>query len=77
MSATSKSIFSFLAGAATIVAAGALLKSNNGKKITRTVADRLRNIKRHTEDSFDSEWLNDFSDSAIHGAKSFRKKMKL
>ena len=77
MSATSKSIFSFLAGAATVVAAGALMSSSNGKKITRTVADRMRNIKRHTGDSLDSDWLNDLSDSAIHSAKSFRKKMNL
>jgi len=77
MSATSKSIFSFLAGAATVVAAGALLSSKNGKKVTRTVADRLRNIKRHTEEGMNSDWLNDFSDSAIHSAKTFREKMKL
>ncbi|WP_375578595.1 hypothetical protein ABWH96_16435 [Marivirga tractuosa] len=77
MSATSKSIFSFLAGAATVVAAGAFLSSKNGKKVSKTVADRLRNIKRHTEDSLDTDWLNDLSDSAIHSAKSFREKMKL
>lgn len=77
MSATSKSIFSFLAGAATVVAAGVFLSSKNGKKVTRTVTDRLRNIKRHTEEGLDSDWLNDFSDSAIHRAKSFREKMKL
>lgn len=77
MSTTSKSIFSFLAGAVAVVAAGALLKSKNGKKVTRTVADRLRNIKRHSEENLDSDWLNDLSDSAIHSAKSFREKMKL
>jgi hypothetical protein len=77
MSATSKSIFSFLAGAATVVAAGAFLSSKNGKKVTRTVTDRLRNIKRHTEDGLNSDWINELSDSAIHSAKSFREKMKL
>jgi hypothetical protein len=77
MSATSKSIFSFLAGAATVVAAGAFLSSKNGKKVTRTVADRLRNIKRHTEEGINSDWFNDLSDSAIHSAKTFREKMKL
>jgi hypothetical protein len=77
MSATSKSIFSFLAGAVTVVAAGALLSSKNGKKVTRTFADRLRNIKRHTGDSLDSDWLNDLSDSAIHSARTFRERMKL
>ncbi|MGJ3235548.1 hypothetical protein [Marivirga sp.] len=77
MSATSKSIFSFLAGAATVVAAGAFLSSKNGKKVTRTVTDRLRNIKRHTEDGLNSDWINELSDSAIHSAKTFREKMKL
>ncbi|WKK77940.2 hypothetical protein QYS49_13215 [Marivirga salinae] len=77
MSTTSKSIFSFLAGAATVVAAGAFLSSKNGKKVTRTVADRLQNIKRHTEDGLDSDWINELSDSAIHSAKNFRNKMKL
>ena len=77
MSATSKSIFSFLAGAATVVAAGAFLSSKNGKKVTRSVADSLRNIKRHTDDGLNSDWLNDFSDSAIHSAKNFRQKIKL
>ncbi|MGM0582153.1 MAG: hypothetical protein ACQETL_15850 [Bacteroidota bacterium] len=77
MSTTSKSIFSFLAGAATVVAAGAFLSSKNGKKVKRTVADRLRNIQRHTEDSLNSDWLNELSDSAIHSAKTFREKVKL
>ena len=77
MSATSKSIFSFVAGAATILAAGALLSNNNGKKAARFLANRLRNIKRHTEDSLDTDWLHDLSDSAIHSARTFREKMKL
>jgi hypothetical protein len=77
MSATSKSIFSFLAGAATVVAAGALLSTKNGKKVSRNVADRLRSIKRHTESSLDSDWLNDLSNSAKHSTKSFREKIKL
>jgi hypothetical protein len=77
MSSSSKSIFSFLAGAAAVVAAGAFLSSKNGKKVTRTVTDRLRNIKRHTDDGLNSDWLNDLGDSAKHSAKSFREKMKL
>lgn len=77
MNAPSKSIFSFLAGAATVVAAGAFFSSKNGKKVTRSVADRLRNIKRHTDDGLNSDWLNDLGDSAIHSARSFREKIKL
>ncbi|HET8861538.1 hypothetical protein [Marivirga sp.] len=77
MGTTSKSFFSFLAGAAAVLAAGAYLSSKNGQKITKTVSDRLRNIKRHTAESLDSDWLNDLSDSANQTAKSFREKIKL
>lgn len=77
MSITSKSIFSFLAGAATVVAAKAFLSSENGLKARNTVANRLRNIRKDAHDSLDSDWLHDFSDSAIHGIQNFRKEFKL
>lgn len=77
MSSTSKSIFSFLAGVATIVVARALLSSEKGLKAKNKVANRLRNIRKDAHDSLDSEWLHDFSDSAIHGIRDIRKKVKL
>ncbi|WKK81555.1 hypothetical protein [Marivirga arenosa] len=77
MSATSKSIFSFLAGAATVVAAGAFLSSKNGKKVKKNVVNRLRNFKKETQENINTDWFNDISDSALHSARTFRKKVKL
>lgn len=76
MSSSSKSIFSFLAGAAAVAAAGVFLRSENGKKIKQSIVATIQKASKKTKENVNTDWINELSDSAIHNAKNFRSKMK-
>jgi gas vesicle protein len=80
MTASSKSLFSFLAGAATVAAASVFLKSKSGLKVRKSLANSLsqslKNARNKTNENFNSEWFNDLGDSALDSMRKFKSKVK-
>ncbi len=80
MSASSKSFFSFLAGAATVAAASMFFKTENGLKVRKSIANSLskslKNARNKANEGFNSEWLNDIEDSAIESIRKVKSKVK-
>lgn len=76
MGTTSKSIFTFLAGAATAVSVSMFLKSNAGIKFRQSFANRLKNMSKSTNEGSNSDWITELEENAINSAKRFKSNVK-
>lgn len=76
MGTTSKSIFTFLAGAATAVSVSMFLKSKTGIKVRQNFANGLRNMNKKADEGSNSDWINELEENAINSAKRFKSKVK-
>lgn len=77
MSTSSKSFFTFLAGAAAATAAAMYFKSAKGRKVSHSLSQSFKKNVRGIQDFEVNDWINDLESSTKKTTAKFRERIGL